>query len=104
MEVSLSEYPDLIPFLPFALIVRLPLPQRTTCEPSLHLITAFSASVFELFSVSLLSAVSLKVFSVESATSIVTSLDLPQTIGAVLLFDKLSPDKIILTFSVPFLP
>ena len=37
--------PDLMPFLPLALTVRLPVPHSTTRLPSLHLMAAFSASV-----------------------------------------------------------
>ena len=36
--------PDLMPFLPFAVTVSVPVPPIVTCEPSLHLMTAFSAS------------------------------------------------------------
>ena len=42
---SAVEAPDLMPFLPLALTVRLPVPHSVTREPSLHLMTAFSASV-----------------------------------------------------------
>ncbi len=35
--------PDYMPFLPFAVMFSVPVPHMVTCEPSLHLITAFSA-------------------------------------------------------------
>ena len=38
--------PDLMPFLPLAVTVSSPSPQRVTVEPSLHLMTAFSAFSF----------------------------------------------------------
>ena len=37
--------PDLMPFLPLATTLSVPAPVSSTCEPSLHLMTAFSASV-----------------------------------------------------------
>ena len=55
-------------------------PQSTTWEPSLHLMTAFSASVLPVSS--LLLSVSDSVFSVPLAASMVTALPLPQRIGA----------------------
>ena len=35
--------PDLMPFLPSAVMFSVPPPQSVTAEPSLHLMTAFSA-------------------------------------------------------------
>ena len=92
--------PDLMPFLPFACTFSVPAPQSTTCEPSLHLMTAFSASA--LPDSSLLLSVSVSVFSVPAATSMVTSLPLPQTMGAVVSEVSVNPFSTSVTPSVPF--
>ena len=74
------EAPDLIPFLPFARRISSPVPQRTTCEPSLHLMTAFSAA--ELVLASLLVTVS---ESLPSALLFsVLELSLPSLLASVL--------------------
>ena len=95
--------PDLMPFLPFALMRKLPAPQSVTVEPSLHLMTAFSASVFSGYSPSLFCALSVRTFSVPSAARIATPDDLPQVMGAVALLVRSRPFKIRVTPVVPFL-
>ncbi|CCX63731.1 unknown [Firmicutes bacterium CAG:791] len=118
------EAPDLIPFLPFAWRTSSPVPQRTTCEPSLHLMTAFSAvelllaslpdSVSEslpsalLFFVlesllpSLLASVSESVFTVPAAASMVTSVLFAQISGAVVWEERVRPSSARTTPVVPF--
>ena len=92
--------PDLMPFLPFARRVSAPLPQSSTREPSLHLITAFSASALPVSS--LLTVVSERVFSVPAAASIVTSLPLPQRMGALLSQVRIRPFSTSVTSRTPF--
>ena len=78
-----------------------PLPHSTTCAPSLHLSTALSASALA-FSLSLLLAtVSARVFWVPLCTAMVTPVDLPHTMGAVVVLVSCSPFSISVTSSVP---
>ena len=94
--------PDLMPFLPFAVMLRVPVPQIVTCEPSLHLITAFSALSLSAYSSSLFFSLSLSEFTEPSATSIVTSVDLLQETGAVSELSSSSPSRMSVTPVVPF--
>ena len=95
--------PDLMPFLPFASILSVPLPHSVTCEPSLHLMTAFSAASFSGCVSSLFCSVSAKVFTVPSAATIVTAVLLLQAIGAVVLPVSVRPSSTSVTPVVPFL-
>ena len=94
--------PDLIPFLPLAVMVNSPSPQRVTVEPSLHLMTAFSASVLSGYVSSLFCSVSLREFSVPLETRIVTSLDLPQVMAAVFSLVSVRPSSTSVTPVVLF--
>ena len=94
------EAPDLIPFLPFAWRISSPVPQRTTCEPSLHLMTAFS--VLESLLPSLLASVSESVFTVPAAASMVTPVLFAQISGAVVWEESVRPSSTRATSVVPF--
>ena len=80
---SSVEAPDLIPFLPLAVMVSAPVPQSVTWEPSLHLRTAFSAFSFVGYMSSLFCSLSESILTVPAAASIVTCEDLPQVMDAV---------------------
>ena len=65
--------------------------------------TAFSAFSLPEFDSSLFAAASVRTFSVPSAATMTTSLDLLQVIGAVSALVRLRPLRISLTPIVPFL-
>ena len=97
---SSSAVPDLMPFLPSAFTVSAPPPQRTTCEPSLHLTTAFSAFSLSVALSGSLASLSVRVFSVPSTTAMVTPVDSPQTMGAVSALVRVRPSSSSTTSSV----
>ena len=100
---SVLAAPDLMPFLPLAFSVRLPVPHRVTWEPSLHFSTAFSALSLSALSSLLLAAVSVRVLVVPSAATRVTTEDLPQTMGAVSALVRSRPFKSSVTPLTPAL-
>ena len=95
--------PDLMPFLPLAVMVRLPVPPSVTCEPSLHLMTAFSAASLSGYSSSLFLALSVRLLTEPSAAMMVTSVDLLQVMGAVSALVRDRPFSTSVTPVVPFL-
>ena len=92
-----------MPFLPFAVTLSVPLPQSVTFEPSLHLMTAFSAFSFSAWLPSLLSAVSERLFTVPSAAMTVTPEALLKQRGAVSLLESVSPSRTRYTPATCFL-
>ena len=95
--------PDLMPFLPLAVMFIVPVPHSVTFEPSLHFMTEFSAFSFSGYSSSLFSAESLSALTEPSAAMIVTSVDLLHDIGAVSEPSSSRPFNISVTPVVPFL-
>ena len=94
--------PDLMPFFPLALSFSVPVPQMVTCEPSLHLMTAFSAFSLSGYVSSLFFAESVRVFTVPAAAAMVTPVDFAQVMGAVSALVSVSPLRISVTPVTPF--
>ena len=94
--------PDLMPFLPLAVTVRLPVPHRVTWEPSLHLMTAFSAASLSGDSSSLFLALSVRLLTEPSAATMVTWVDLLQVMGAVSALVRAKPFSTSVTPVAPF--
>ena len=94
--------PPLIPFLPFAMTLSVPLPAIVRRQPSLAFMTAFSAFVFSGCSSSLLYDVSARRLTVPEFTESVTSVPLLHRIGAVFALVRSRPFSTMVTPVVPF--
>ncbi len=94
--------PDLIPFLPLAVMLIVPVPSIVTFEPSLHFITAFSAFSLSVQVSSLLFSESVRLFVVPAAAMILTSVLLLHEIGAVSELVRLRPSRTRVTPVVSF--
>ena len=95
-------WPDLMPFFPLAVRFRVPAPHNVTWEPSLHLMTAFSAFSFSGCSSSLFMAESLRVFTVPASARMVTAVLLAQVMAAVSALARVRPERTSVTPAVPF--
>ena len=100
---SSSEAPALTPFLPFAAMISVPFPHRSTCAPSLDFSTAFSVFPLAGFVSSLLSTVSARVLTEPSAATIVTSVPLLHEMAAVPTAVSSRSSRTSVTSFVPFL-